>query len=298
MLPGQRGLQVFLPLFLYWGRKWNRPVRYIVIGGWLPEMLARKSWLRHLCSRLAGIYVETASMASKLFELGLRRVWVLPNFRRFSRTMNRQPASATLPLKLVFFSRVMKEKGIEEAIAAVCRLNHPGTSKPAVTLDVYGPVPRCYRDELEGLIKQSPHIRYRGVLSPDKAHGALQEYDLMLFPTYYEGEGFPGAIVDSFIAGVPVVASDWRYNREIIDDGKTGVLCAPRSVDDLVDKLRQFAAFPEQIAAMRQHCIRKASRYHVEYAVEQLLRDMSGHMPIDPWNTREWTQPISLGGSL
>ena len=63
ILPGRRGLQVFLPLFLHWKRKWNRPLQYVVIGGWLPRLLGKRAWLRRLCAHLDGLYVETAAMA-------------------------------------------------------------------------------------------------------------------------------------------------------------------------------------------------------------------------------------------
>jgi glycosyltransferase involved in cell wall biosynthesis len=214
-------------------------------------------------------------MASNLSGLGIPRVQVLPNFRKFSRTLRRDFACTTRPLKLVFYSRVIKEKGVEEAIAAVTRLNQADTQKPVATVDVYGPLPEHYRVEFERLLSQSPHVNYRGVLSPDNVHVVLQNYDLMLFPTYYAGEGFPGAIVDAFIAGLPVLASDWKYNREIIDEGKTGVICASRSIDDMVAKLLHFATHPEQIMVMRQHCMLKANNYHVEHAVQHILRDMS-----------------------
>ncbi len=298
MLPGRRGLQLLLPLFLHWGVKWNRPLSYVVIGGWLPDLLARKRWLRHLCSRLAVIYVETPAMASNVSNLGLNKVQVLPNFRKFDRTLQRDFTPTTRPLKLVFYSRVIKEKGVEEAIAAVTRVNEAVTNNPAASLDVYGPMPVHYRTKFERLLSQSPDVHYRGVLSPDNVHGVLQNYDLMLFPTYYEGEGFPGAIVDSFIAGVPVLASDWKYNREIIDEGKTGMISAPRSVNDLINKLQHFLTFPDQIAAMRQHCIRTSKKYHVENAVQHLLRDMTGQMPVAASTTRKFTGQRCPGETL
>ena len=30
----------------------------------------------------------------------------------------------------------------------------------------------------------------------------------MLFPTYWHGEGFPGIVIDAFVAGLLVVATD------------------------------------------------------------------------------------------
>jgi glycosyltransferase involved in cell wall biosynthesis len=281
MLPGDRSLKLILPLFLYWARKWERPLYYVVIGGWLPDLLARKRWLRYLCSRLDAIYVETVAMASNLSSQGLTKVQVLPNFRKFNRTLKPDFTPPTRPLKLVFYSRVIKEKGIEEAIAAVTRLNEPVPNSPVATLDVYGPTPDHYRTDFAQLLSKSPDVDYRGVLSPDDVHGVLQNYDLMLFPTYYEGEGFPGAIVDAFIAGVPVLASDWKYNREIIDEEKTGVIHAARSVNEMVCKLRDFVNYPNKIMPMRQHCVREAIRFHVDQAVHHILQDMSGEQPVE-----------------
>ncbi len=272
MLPGCRGLQLFLPLFLHWKTKFKKPLQYVVVGGWLPQLLAAKPWLRRLCMRLDGIYVETAAMSEALNRLGLTNVEVMPNFRNFDRHVNREFGTVNRPIKLVFYSRVMREKGVEESIAAVAKLCEWSTDKPPVTLHIYGPVVRGYEKNFSSAIRTVFYARYCGVLRPEQAPHTLQGYDLMLFPTYYEGEGFPGAILDSFIAGVPVIASDWKYNREIITEGKTGAFCKVRSVEDLAARVQAFIDDPEQIAPMRRHCVEQSQRYHVDIAVQQLLR--------------------------
>jgi glycosyltransferase involved in cell wall biosynthesis len=47
----------------------------------------------------------------------------------------------------------------------------------------------------------------------------LRDYFALLFPIYYIGEGFAGTAIDAFSAGVPVIASDWKYNSEVIKEG-------------------------------------------------------------------------------
>ena len=42
MLPGIRGLKIFLPLFIRWKMKYKKDLRYIAIGGWLPNFLAER----------------------------------------------------------------------------------------------------------------------------------------------------------------------------------------------------------------------------------------------------------------
>lgn len=62
----------------------------------------------------------------------------------------------------------------------------------------------------------------------------------MLFPTYYHGEGFPGNVIDAYNSGLPVIATDWLYNKEVVLDGKTGLLVPvkdPSALSDAIMKL-------------------------------------------------------------
>lgn len=274
MLPGIRGLYIFLPLFLYWKKKWGRSLQYVVIGGWLPDLLEKRTRLLQLCSMLDGIYVETSSMERRLNKLGLRNVDVVPNFRKFS--FNIQPSfpETGKTLKLVFYSRVIKEKGIEYAIKAVQLLSEKYTGNIAATLDIYGPIPDSYKGVFMQLLSQSKNVAYCGVLAPEDAVDKLRVYDLLIFPTYYEGEGFPGALLDSFIAGLPVMVSDWKYNSELVVHEKTGFIFRVHSVEDIVFQLESFLSRPECILKMRYHCVEEAKKYHVENVVSKLLRSV------------------------
>ena len=66
---------------------------------------------------------------------------------------------------------------------------------------------------------------YRGVLQPDKVVPALRQYDALVFPSHYDGEGCPGILVEALSAGLPIIASDWKYNSEFVVNGDNGFLC-------------------------------------------------------------------------
>ena len=110
MLPGVRGLHMFLPLFLYWKRKWSRQLQYVVIGGWLPDLLQRNRWLRNQCAQLDGIYVEMKAMAQALSGLGLLNVIVIPNYRKFDYESKNNFTLTTIPIKLVVYSRIFRNR--------------------------------------------------------------------------------------------------------------------------------------------------------------------------------------------
>ena len=276
MLPGRLALPVFLYLFTKWRRQKPLEIRYVVVGGWLPELLARRPRMKASCRQLSGIYVETRSMLERLTAMGFTNVHLLPNFRSFDRRMNRSDVPASPPVKLVFCARVTKDKGIEEAIAAVNAVNAQAADR-GVVLDIYGPITKAYQKRFDRLAGRSATITYKGLLGADQLYSVLQQYHLMLFPTYYEGEGFPGSIVDAFIAGLPVLASDWKYNGEIIESGRTGALCRAKSATDLTKALQELIDTPALLGEMRRHCISRALDYHVECALRELLNDVKSN---------------------
>lgn len=273
VLPGKNGLKFFLPFYVRWKKMLGIDVRYVVIGGWLDHFLNGKKYYLNLCKQLNGIYVETNLMKEKLTSIGLDNVYVLPNFRRIDFKIKRVN-KVEKPVKLVYFSRVMKEKGIEFAIEAVKEINKDGN---IVKFDIYGPIDQKYKKLFyEQLSCSKNNIVYKGIIEPinNQIYLQLSQYDLMIFPTYYHGEGFPGAVIDSFISGVPVLASDWNYNSEIIEDNKTGKLFIHQDIEDLITQLKFLLEKPDLIYEMKINCLEKARNYDADLVIEKLIKDL------------------------
>ena len=239
IFPAHNGLRVYAPL-LSFQRKFfkKRKIHYVVIGGWLPEFLTRHKSLSKILKKFDAIYVETDTMKSALESQGFENVIVMPNCKKLNILSESEllyPSEA--PYKLCTFSRVMKEKGIEDAIIAVCLANEK-FSKDLFKLDIYGEVDEKQKEWFEKIKENFPAcVSYMGKVSFDKSTDVLKNYYAVLFPTYYEGEGFAGTVIDSFASGVPVIASDWKYNPEIIKTGVTGVIFPVRNTEEFSRKL-------------------------------------------------------------
>ena len=170
----------------------RRRIHYVVIGGWLAELLQRNRWLLPFVKRLHMIYPETQNMKTALAALGLHRVKVMPNCK---------------PLHILsacIFSRITPTKGIEDAIKAVSLANEKAGSTIA-TLDLYGNVETCDCSWFDNVKASMPEtVAYRGKVAFDKSVSTLKDYTALLFPTYYPGEGLAGTVIDAFAAGLPM----------------------------------------------------------------------------------------------
>lgn len=223
ILPTANGLKLIMPVLSRMKKHYHFRIIYSVIGGWLPEFLKSSDRMLKYMKSIDVIYVETQMLADQLKVLGLTNTEVMSNFSmRLERSeepenkMNCNP-----PYKLCTFSRVTKKKGIGEAVECVRRINEQ-KGVFFCSLDIYGPIDEEYKDEFDALIADQANIKYSGKLTDDDIIPTLANYDLMLFPTYYPGEGMPGAVIEAYAAKLPVAASDWHSNAEVIRDGITG----------------------------------------------------------------------------
>ncbi|MEI7983811.1 MAG: glycosyltransferase family 4 protein, partial [Bacteroidota bacterium] len=117
-------------------------------------------------------------------------------------------------LTMVTVARISPEKNQLFAleILSQCR-NHE------IQYDIIGPVyDEAYWKKCQTLIAALPaniHVTYRGSINSEKVPAELQGYDMMLLPT--TGENFGHTILESFMAGCPVIISDrtpWRNLEE------------------------------------------------------------------------------------
>ena len=103
----------------------------------------------------------------------------------------------------------------------------------------------------------------------------MKNYAALLFPTFYDGEGFAGTIIDSFAAGVPVVSSDWKYNAEIIQPHINGILFETKSKTALMESLKYIYENIDAFNGMKENCLKKAEKYSPQNAMRPLLNKLT-----------------------
>lgn len=274
ILPAHNGLRIYAPLLSFIKKFSKTKLHYVVIGGWLPEMLGNKPHLEKCLKKFDAIYVETVVMKKALQDKGFKNVTVMPNCKDLTILKEDKLVYTTgQPYKLCTFSRVMKEKGIEDAINAVKRVNEK-FGKTVFTLDIYGNVDAGQKEWFDQLQITFPeYVKYCGAVQFDKSVEVLKNYFALLFPTFYDGEGFAGTLIDAYSAGVPVIASDWRYNREIVNDS-VGLVFPTKDVNILCAILEKCKSDPMAINNLKINCLKESKKFLPETVIKILTQQL------------------------
>lgn len=143
--------------------------------------------------------------------------------------------------------RLVWEKGYRELLAAAVALR---TSHPHVRMVVVGPHDP---DKSDGLSSEDVRraVEDSGVTFLGERHDVETVYaamDLYVLASYREG--FPRSAMEAAAMGLPVVATDIRGSRQVVDHGHTGLLVPPRNAEALGRAIGQVAADRDRRKAM------------------------------------------------
>lgn len=272
MMPAYKGVRFFTPVCALYQKFFHRKLHYIVIGGWLAGFLDEYPHLAVMLRKWNGIYVETSAMKAALEEKGFENVVVMPNYKPLHIVKPEEmKETAKEPYALCTFSRVMQEKGIEDAIDAVNAVNRKA-GETVYTLTIYGKVEHGYEQRFAELQQEFPeYIHYGGLIPYEKSTEQIRECFALLFPTHlFKTEGVPGTIIDAYAAGVPVIASEWENFRDVVENGKTGIVYSAADTEALARILEECAQKPEMLNGMKQNCLQKAEEYLPQKALAPL----------------------------
>ena len=274
VLLSPNGRKVLFPVLSFMSRYMNKDVYHYGIGGRLAREVEEKPKWKKYVSSFKGNWMESVELADQLQKLGVKNAIYLPNFKKL-RLMKETELRKEYdePYKFCTFSRVMKEKGIEDAIDAVREINDE-YQREVVSLDIYGPAEEAYMVHLNELLSQNATCRYCGVIPANESVEALKDYYALLFPTHWKHEGIPGTIIDALSAGVPVIARRWQYCDEMLKDGYTGLIYDFEQPEQLKTKIIYAINHKSDMMVMKKNCLKKAESYSEEHVIKQIIKEM------------------------
>lgn len=162
--------------------------------------------------------------------------------------------------QLAWLGRIAREKGLEDAIAAAKIVNLP--------LKIMGKIQdREYWQQCQNY----GDVEYLGFLSTTQMQQQLRQCRAMLMTPRWV-EAFGNVAIEALACGVPVISYRRGGPAEIIQDGKTGFLVEPDSVNGLVNAIARLDEIDR--ATCRQQAETEYSLQALGDRFEQWFRDI------------------------
>ena len=248
----------------------KRNICFVGTGCEFSTKIARGEFSAEYFRNISNIVVQGESMKQELATVGLKAI-VLPNFKQMKFLPNLQNKNYNGIVGFTFLSRMNRLKGVDMIIESAKRLNKDGYDG-RFEVDFYGAFEdKAYETEIKNEINQLKNVRYKDVLNMGKtsSYEKLAEYTVMLFPTFWPGEGFPGVLIDAMMAGLPVIASDWHFNPDIIEEGRTGIIIPNQDEEALYLAMKDVIENPQKYLGMAKYCQQKAKTYDTKNVINE-----------------------------
>jgi UDP-glucose:tetrahydrobiopterin glucosyltransferase len=159
--------------------------------------------------------------------------------------------------------RIAPEKGLEDAVAA--------SQLTGIPMKIMGFLEN--ESYWRQIVRDYPNapVEYVGFLSTTELQKRLRQCrSLLMTPRWVEA--FGNVAIEALACGVPVIAYRRGGPAEIIEDGKTGFLVEPDSVEGLVEAMGQLDNIDRH--ACRQRAEAEYSNQAMGDRIEQWLLDI------------------------
>jgi glycosyltransferase involved in cell wall biosynthesis len=273
---GIKHLSLLLTFLKPFKRRRDIKILYPVVGGWLGKELKNRKRVLEKTKIVDCFFCETKGLCQQLIELGVNNVIWSPVFT-LRKGLSEERATQIVDeillsgdVRFCTFSRVSKSKGIDIAIEATKKVIEK-TGNRNIYLDIYGKIDPEFYDEMMSLIGNNENIKYKGIINDRDVINTISTYYCCLFPTHYEGEGFPATVLECLMSGLPVIASNWKYNKEFVIPKENGLLFSPINSEQLSSSMMWAIDNKTIFINMRKNCIVSSTQFTPEVAMKCVI---------------------------
>ncbi|RAP35400.1 hypothetical protein DID80_06425 [Candidatus Marinamargulisbacteria bacterium SCGC AAA071-K20] len=165
--------------------------------------------------------------------------------------------------KFFFAGHMRKEKGVDIIIEATKDLSEK--------CEVYF-MGEVVDDFLIDKINEYPHMHFLGELSHSDLLSKIETFDVLLFPSYYSQEGYPGILVESLFFGKPVIVSKFRALPELVSNN--GYIIEPKSSQELKTRVLELISDEKLFQGMSDAAYVYASKFDAKFWCKEMIKEI------------------------
>ncbi len=237
----------------------------------LGSAVEKPGWLQHLTILLYKIGLRNTktvffqNKANKFFceqhKMTRGKVRVIPGSGvNLQHHYQQEYPASDEAIRFIFISRLLREKGIDEYLAAakMIKKKYPNTE-----FHILGRCEEDYKDLINQLQEENIII-YHGVQIDVRPF--IGKCHCTIHPSFYP-EGMSNVLLESCAAGRPIITTDRPGCGEIVDEGINGFVVKQQDALDLVNKIEQFISLPYE----KKKNMGLASRHKVEHEFDRQI---------------------------
>ena len=250
----------------------SRTVFHFHAGG-LTERLGSMAWPERVLFRLAYFRPDMAIRVAEETppdgeRLGALQERVVPYGIEdvFSAFESLRTVARSKPV-ILFVGMLSEGKGILPMLDACAQLRARGVPFHLRLVGAFASA------EIETSVRQTLEMRglgddvcIAGVATGDAKWREYAGADVFCYPSSYDAEGLPIAVLEAMQFQLPVVATRWRGLRSEVREGETGFLVEPNDPEALADRLQRCLGDPE---LRRRMGARAREVFCAEYTIER-----------------------------
>jgi len=175
----------------------------------------------------------------------------------------------------VFVGRLVKDKGIEELVAAFSALKEKYPHIKLLLVGPYEPERDPLSPETHKVIETDPSIIHAGFQQDIRPYLMISQ--ALAFPSYREG--FPNVPMQAGCFNLPSIVTDINGCNEIIEDGKNGLIIPVKNEKALKQAMETLLTNSTIYLTLQSNARRMiVDRYEQKYLWELLLKEYNDQL--------------------
>lgn len=232
-------------------------------------VLANKLRYELLKRTMVAITAPSQFLADRMTAHGFERASCVPLWVEGGDESQR--SAADLPQRdtnrVLFLGRLVREKGVETLVRAWPLVL---AQRPDAALSIVGGGPEL--DPLKSVAREiglDPEQVFLGKIPHEQVGEHLARATCQILPSWW-CENSPVTTYESYLSGLPMIASDIAGLPERVVPGETGLLAAPRDPRDLADRILELLGDTDLQRRLQQGCLDYVARFTKERHMDRI----------------------------
>ncbi|NWG07487.1 MAG: glycosyltransferase family 4 protein [Chloroflexi bacterium] len=262
-----------------WVTEWiKRPLRTLALARLRREGYPPKLQFEHVIS--CSEYVRDRLVDAGKFPPHAGVVYAGADPRPFHNYVSRKGISPGQRVRLLYFGRLVPDKGVHTAIEALGVLKEKGLAD-RVELTILGDGHPDYKNFLWQRVRElgiEDRVHFAGKVAREDIPEQLSRFDVFLFTSTWP-EPFGRTIVEAMMAGLVVIGSDVGGSREIFQHYEKDMLFQPEDAQGLAERIDRLLSDPELcrrlIDSGRRLAFERFTIHQMTNGIEAFLADVA-----------------------